>query len=692
MFLAPFLRRVLTCLLAVGAAAAQAQVPAPLPTPNLPLTLAGDISSIAYQPDGALLLVGTFTSVNGVPRNGVARLLPDGSLDPHWNPPVRWGTQEIPRRIYSLPDGGVLVQGNISHYDGQWQLGCGVKLTAGPNPAAVPSWYTNAGGCVPSDITFDDAGWAYFVSPAGLRRVRADTGMDDANWAGQSYSYGIRVYDGNGGLIQVTDSALTRVLIATGALDANWQALGNVGSGLIGGAVEPSSGFVFLAYADGRVDKRSTATGQSASGWPQFAPCTRSETFARASNGDLYLGGYEAVCRISGSTGQVLASWPIEGERKSLHSLAARADGSVAAAGNFGRLGTTPMMGLALLGAAAAEPAALALTESSGGATRLARQPDGALIVAGNFDRAGGVDRRNLLRLQPNGALDLAWAPRVDGWTYALAVGPDGGIYVGGYLESVNGVAVSNGLRKLDGSTGAILTDYVADTGTDTVSGLYVDSSSRVHLTGYRAERPVRRLLPDGAMDWSWGTSLSLTTSDGLQRIGNDLYVSIRSGGDFSPRRLSLLTGAIDADWNVAMQSFPALSIAQAADGDLFIGGFFDNVNGVPRRHLARVSSTTPVQVRDWNPSPDLGVYGLGTTPSGRLFVSGYFTQIGGKPRNGNAELAPSDGTALDSWIAPVGSMQQLLTDDRIYFSTSPRGVIAYPLAVGDTIFATPFE
>jgi hypothetical protein len=596
---------------------------------------------------------------------------------------------QVSRRIYSLPDGGVLVHGNISHFNGQWQLGCGVKLTAGPNPAAVPSWYENAGGCVPVDVTLDDAGWVYFVSPEGLRRIRADTGNYDPDWLGQSYSYGSLVYDGSGGLIQQTDYRLNRVLIATGALDTNWQSRGHPGSRLIGGAAEPSSGFVFLAYADGRVDKLSKATGQSASGWPQFAPYPGAETFARASGGDVYVGGYRGVCRMSGSTGQVLASWPIEGNRKSMHSLAARADGNVAAAGDFARLGDTPTMGLALLGTAAAQPAALALVESRGGATLLARQPDGALIVAGKFDRAGGVDRSNLLRLQPDGSMDMAWAPRVDGWTYALAVGPDGSIYVGGYLESVNGVDVGNGLRKLDGAT---VTDYVADTDTSAVFGLYVDSSSRVHLTGYRVERPVRRLLPDGTMDWSWGTSMSSTTSAGLQRVGNDLYVSIKSDGDFSPRRLSLLTGILDADWNVAMESFVALSIAPAADGDLFIGGYFDSVNGVPRRHLARVSSTTPVQVREWDPSPDNSVYGVGTTANGRLFVSGYFTQVGGKPRHGNAELAPSDGAALDSWIAPVGSMQQLLADDRIYFSTSPRGVITYPLAVGDTIFASPFE
>jgi uncharacterized delta-60 repeat protein len=39
------------------------------------------VSALALQPDGRMLVAGTFALVNGVPRNGIARLLPDGSLD-----------------------------------------------------------------------------------------------------------------------------------------------------------------------------------------------------------------------------------------------------------------------------------------------------------------------------------------------------------------------------------------------------------------------------------------------------------------------------------------------------------------------------------------------------------------------------------------------------------------------------------
>ncbi len=48
-------------------------------------SIAGDnlalVKTIAVQPDGKILIGGDFYSVNGLPRYGLARLHPDGSLD-----------------------------------------------------------------------------------------------------------------------------------------------------------------------------------------------------------------------------------------------------------------------------------------------------------------------------------------------------------------------------------------------------------------------------------------------------------------------------------------------------------------------------------------------------------------------------------------------------------------------------------
>jgi uncharacterized delta-60 repeat protein len=50
-------------------------------------TLEGEqVQVVVVQPDGRILLGGSFTKVNGVPRNGIARLNSDGSLDGTFDP------------------------------------------------------------------------------------------------------------------------------------------------------------------------------------------------------------------------------------------------------------------------------------------------------------------------------------------------------------------------------------------------------------------------------------------------------------------------------------------------------------------------------------------------------------------------------------------------------------------------------
>jgi hypothetical protein len=681
---------------AFAAVAAQAQIAEPLPQPNVALALAGEISSIAHQADGALLLVGNFTSINGVPRDGLARLRPDGSLDPVWYPRVRWRNASptyANRYINALPDGTVLVHGDMSHFGDQPTGGCGVKLSADPNPVADLSWHANA-GCVQDGLTFDDQGWFYWSGSDAVYRRRADTGVLDPDWSAPGdFSGPPRIYDGNGGLILRTGSLLRRLVIATRQLDPDWIFL-PPSQQSFRGAVDTAGGFVYLAFSSGQVSKLSLATGQSASGWSHMAPHPLS-AIVLGGNADIYVGGHKGVSRMSITTGQVLDTWPADGTRKHVLALARRADGAIIAAGNFARLGATPLMGMALLTPMAAQPTAPVLAEANGIAEKLARQPDGGVIVAGTFDRADGVQRQRLLRLEPDGTLDPDWAPRVDGFIYALATDANGDVYVGGSLQSIDGYSALEGLKKIDGRIGAVRLDYTPQTGTNYVSGLVVDQDSRVYLSAQPGDRIVRRLLSDGSLDQGWwgGTSGVSVWAYSLQRVGNDLYAAVREGtAAFRLRRVSMATGFADPNWKPGLLFPTRLVVAGAGDGDLLIGGLFDSIDGVARRNLARVSSTAPLQVRAWNPSPDNEVLGIGTTAGGRVFVSGTFSRIGGELRPGNAELAQGDGSAVAGWNTSMGGGELLLTEDRIYLTSSPRGVVAYRLDTGDTIFTSSFD
>ncbi len=79
--------------------------------------LNGTCWSIALQPDGKILLGGDFTMVNGVDRQRIARLNADGSLDLEFDP--GYGANSAVRTIAVQPDGKVLIGGTFSYYSGE---------------------------------------------------------------------------------------------------------------------------------------------------------------------------------------------------------------------------------------------------------------------------------------------------------------------------------------------------------------------------------------------------------------------------------------------------------------------------------------------------------------------------------------------------------------------------------------------
>jgi len=78
----------------------------------------GDPDAFALQPDGKVLIAGYFRSVNNTPRSGIARLNPDGSLDTGFQNGMAGADSP---GVYSLalqPDGKVLIGGEFASING----------------------------------------------------------------------------------------------------------------------------------------------------------------------------------------------------------------------------------------------------------------------------------------------------------------------------------------------------------------------------------------------------------------------------------------------------------------------------------------------------------------------------------------------------------------------------------------------
>jgi uncharacterized delta-60 repeat protein len=76
----------------------------------------GDIFAVAPQPDGRIIVGGLFTKVDGVDRPYFARLQPDTTLDPTFPPGT--GPAGPVGRILPQPDGRLLILGSFSSVDG----------------------------------------------------------------------------------------------------------------------------------------------------------------------------------------------------------------------------------------------------------------------------------------------------------------------------------------------------------------------------------------------------------------------------------------------------------------------------------------------------------------------------------------------------------------------------------------------
>lgn len=154
------------------------------------------VNCIHVMDDGRLMIGGKFTSYNGVSRIGVARLFPDGSLDPSYDPalsidPFWVGDDNGVKGIVSVPGTSkFMIYGKFPEYGGEPTSGLVRVFEDGIIDVAFDAPLTDADGQIET-IAVQDNGkvvvggtwsWSFSVGPwnarAGLVRFNADGALD----------------------------------------------------------------------------------------------------------------------------------------------------------------------------------------------------------------------------------------------------------------------------------------------------------------------------------------------------------------------------------------------------------------------------------------------------------------------------------------------------------------------------------
>jgi uncharacterized delta-60 repeat protein len=328
-------------------------------------------------------------------------------------------------------------------------------------------------------------------------------------------------------------------------------------------------------------------------------------------------------------------------------------------------------------------------------------QPDGKIIAVGDIYSISNGAFQGIVRLNPNGSIDPTFNPGAGAENYILqmALQPDGKLLISGDFSSYSGspriaVARLNSNGSLDGS-------FVADTTNSGGVGVHVNfnvlddgkiliGGAFDNVNGTRQPQ-LARLNANGAIDLSYRPIFNPSTStltnvtpgfryqDGrLIIFGN--FLNVNQTMKIGMAKLNS-DGTTDPGFDLsAKRAGTVVTSATGADGKLYIGGVFGQINGVTEWGIARINAdgSTDRTFNSGTGSYDLSTSGYGKINTisvqndGRVFVGGDFRVFNGVIQPNNVRLN-ADGSLDTSFsrISGTGEIKDSIVqnDGKILFA-----------------------
>ncbi len=727
---------------------------------NFNTNINGTVFAVAQQPDGRIVIGGAFTSVNGVNRNRIARLNADGSLDTNFNPGT--GADGAVYDVIIQPDGKILLGGSFYGVNSVnrflvARLGAtGSVDTTFSSPFTPPLFLPNATSPPPgivyslalqSDgkiltaglIVLSNSGSTLVTTP--ITRLNADGTFDSSFNSASFNSNAVKVVvqpDGKillGGFFTGINGVSRRFIArlnSNGSLDASF----NPGTGanlpvnsiflkpdgkiLIGGSFSTFNGEIrnkiAQLNADGSLDATFTPP-VSLLGTVQSIVSTSSGKVLAVGSFQIFSGAANrdsiAVFNPDGSldTSANFNTTASGGVR----AILTQPDGKIIIGGTFGRVNGIARNHLARLNADGSLDESFGLTSaaSSGQVNSIVRQPDGKILVGGLYVGSGDINSltASIVRLNADGTPDASFSqgniPTGRGIN-EIALQPDGKIIVvWGYLQSnglpIGGVARLNPDGSIDAFFNSSITALIFNSvvvqpdGKILLGGQFsygfVNSGTNAN-TFYNG---VVRLNPDGSQDTAFvpattSSSTKFTSiyaltlqADGKILIGGSIFTAGRT----TPTGVARLNS--DGSLDAAFDSGTISSTVDAArvedilplpNGKILIGGLFGNIGTAVQNNIARLNADGSPD-SSFSGGTDAAVYDIGLQTDGKVLVGGDFEAINGVARTSIARILSEptiarrvlfdfdgDGKSDISVYRPTNGMWYLLNSQNGFSAT----------------------
>lgn len=506
------------------------------------------VSHLAVRPDGRILTGGDFYSFDSTPASYLLQLNADGSLDSTFS---SWSSaSNSVRQIVLQSDGKVIIVGP-SYYNGTDVSGRPFRLNIDASlDTTYHAPFFQGGG--PYGMLLQTDGellvWGSFSGVGGEPRINLARLMPDGSL---DLTYNpIASCDGTG--------------FARGALQSNGKLILSGDFTLVNGY--PLNGMLRID-ASGALD---TSFDQSAGISGAYYPALNDMSIDAADR--IVLSG--RFDTLNGAAQRSIGRLNADGSRdtsfvqlahidQQVFSTAVDNAGGILAVGNFNNIGEHARGGCArFLDNGRMDPTFAPSTGVNDEVSAIELMSDGSMIIGGTFCGIEGATRHCIGRLAQDGTLDTAYAAHDgfrsaggawNGAVRALLGTDDGGVLVGGSYSLFDSLQVIS-LCKLN-SFGTVDTSFDAGLVGGTVNALAMQSDGKILVGGKSSAGFVARLHPDGSQD---------TT--------------------FSPVGMNWI-------WD------DVASLAVQPDGKILVGGRFPNISGQQRHSIARLNTDGSVDV-----------------------------------------------------------------------------------------------
>ncbi len=631
-------------------------------TPDASFNIGTGFNRISYseavQPDGKVLLAGGFTQINGQPAPYLARLNLDGTLDAAFQA-AGSGPNTYATMVVVQPNGGILVTGSFTAVHGQ-PVGVVARLL--PSGMLDPAFSTMP---YPTGSTIGIAGLATQSDNKIVMAVARGQGLPSTPWqplmrllptgavdvsfqAG-TYQAGTSLdnwFSGGSyfGLPSVIAQPDNLILVISNYTSHGTHPIGQVTRILPDGQFDASFQTLLINNPFGSYPPSST----------QLLP-----------NGQILLN--YGLFNSDGTPDLGFA--PRIGAPGDLFAVVRQPDGRLLVGGRFTEISGVRAGGVARLSATGvpeATFAANAAANAGGTVYALALQPDGKVLVGGDFTRLGGAARPALARLNPDGTADTGFAPPIEPLRFSTATYPpqvtalarqaNGDVLLGGSFRFQPGTATVYSLARVQGSTGQPDAGFALQTGL-TVNALLAGPGDSALVAANWPQAPVQRLLPTGQPDPAFGAAAGGAGSALARDAANNIYLGLDNGAGGAGLRRLRPDGRTDPAFAVSFtgrQTYVS-ALAVQPNGRLLVGGTLPDAPGV----YYGTTRLMPDGSRDasYVPflGPEAGVGALLVQPDGAIVAAGSFRNVAGLPIETLTRLTDANVLALRSGLAPAG-------------------------------------